>query len=75
MCVQHDYRNKWTWNINKACIMQMIEDLECRFDGRKCSSDRWWNNDKCQCGGEKTHVCKKILFEILLYVIVKMENI
>ena len=55
--------------------MQMIEDLECRFDGRKCSSDRWWNNDKCQCGSKKTHVCKKILFEILLYVIVKMENI
>ena len=20
---------------------------KCRFDGRKCNSDQWWNNDKC----------------------------
>ena len=20
---------------------------KCKFDGRKCDSDRWWNNDKC----------------------------
>ena len=23
VCVQHDYRNKWMKNINKACIMRM----------------------------------------------------
>ena len=20
---------------------------KCRFDGKKCKSDQWWNNDKC----------------------------
>ena len=33
---------------------------ECkrRFDGRKCNSDQWWNNDKCWCECKK-HVCEK----------------
>ena len=22
---------------------------KCRFDGRKCNSDKWWNNRKCRC--------------------------
>ena len=30
-------------------------ECKCKFDGRKFSSDQWWNNDKCQCG------CKKCL--------------
>ena len=30
-----------------------------RFDGRKCNSDRQWNNDKCQCECKKIHVSKK----------------
>ena len=30
---------------------------ECRFDGRKCNSDQWWNNDKCDC--KKRQVCEK----------------
>ena len=23
-------------------------EYKCRFDARKCNSDQWWNNDKCQ---------------------------
>ena len=23
-------------------------ECKCRFDARKCNSDQWWNNDKCQ---------------------------
>ena len=22
-------------------------ECKCRFDGRKCNSDQWWNNEKC----------------------------
>ena len=34
---------------------------ECirRFDGRKCNSDQWWNNDKCWCECKKRHVGEK----------------
>ena len=24
-------------------------ECKCRFDGRKCNSDQWCNNDKCRC--------------------------
>ena len=27
--------------------------------GRKCNSDQWYNNDKCQCECKKRHVCEK----------------
>ena len=29
-------------------------EFKCRFDGRKCNSDQWWNNDKCRCECKKT---------------------
>ena len=34
---------------------------ECKykFDGRKCNSDQWCNNNICQCNCKKRHVCKK----------------
>ena len=22
-------------------------ECKCSFDGRKCNSDQWWNNNKC----------------------------
>ena len=45
---------------NKVCVPNKTEDLDlsvfnmitgsceckCKFDGRKCISDQWWNNDK-----------------------------
>ena len=34
-------------------------EYKCRFDGKKCTSDQWWNNDKCRCECKKCHVCKK----------------
>ena len=30
----------------------------CKFDGRKCNSNQWWNNDKCRCECKK-HVCEE----------------
>ena len=32
---------------------------KCKFDGRSCNSDQWWNNDKCQCECKKFQVCEK----------------
>ena len=32
-------------------------ECKCKFDGRKCNSDQWWNNDKCSCECKKRHVC------------------
>ena len=34
-------------------------ECKCRFDGRNCNSDQWWNNDKCQCERKKHHLCKR----------------
>ena len=34
-------------------------ECKCRFDGRKCNSDQWWNNDKCRCDCKKRHVGEK----------------
>ena len=34
-------------------------DCKCKFDGRKCNSDQWWNNGKCRFECKKCHVCEK----------------
>ena len=36
-------------NESKALIKHLSCKCKCRFDGRKCNSDQWWNNDKFQC--------------------------
>ena len=68
---QINYRNKWIEIINKAYIVE----CKCKFDGRNCNSDQWWNNDKCWCECKNTMYVKKIMSGILLHVIVKMKNI
>ena len=32
---------------------------KCKFNGQKCNSDQWWNNDKCQCKWKKRHIYEK----------------
>ena len=32
---------------------------KCKLDGKKCSSNHWWTNDKCLCECKK-----KIFFEL-----------
>ena len=34
-------------------------ECKCKFDGGKCNSDQWWNNDKCRCECKRRHVCEK----------------
>ena len=46
-------------NESKALAKHISCECKCRFDGRKCNSDQWWNNNKCRCGCIKCHVCEK----------------
>ena len=46
--------NEW-----KTLTNHISCECECRFDGRKCNSNQWWNNDKCQSDCKKHHVCEK----------------
>ena len=43
----------------KMLTMHISCECSCRFDGRKCNSDVWWNKDTCQCECKKRHVCEK----------------
>ena len=43
----------------KALTKHILCECKCRFDGRKCNSDQWWNNDKRLCECKKRHVCEK----------------
>ena len=46
-------------NESKTLIKYISCECKCKFDGRKCNSDQWWNNGKYQCDCKKCHVCKK----------------
>ena len=51
-------------------------NVNCRVDGKKCNSNHWWNNNKCQCVSvKKLMYVKKNMFGILVNVFVKIENI
>ena len=34
-------------NESKKLIKHLSCECKGTFDGRKCNSDQWWNNDKC----------------------------
>ena len=33
-------------NESKSITKHISGERKCRFDGRKCNSEQWWNNDK-----------------------------
>ena len=39
----------------------VAKDISCEckyeFDGTKCNSNQWWNDDKCRCECKK-HICE-----------------
>ena len=51
-------------NESKTLLKHISCECKCKFHGRKCNSDQWWNNDKC-----------RIILGILLHVVAKVENI
>ena len=63
-------------NESKTLTKHISGKSECRFDGRKCNSDQWWNNDKCRCKYEKSHACEKeYVWNPATCIIVRMKNI
>ena len=46
-------------NESKSSTKHIVYECKCRFDGRKCNSDQWWNNDKYEYECKKRHVCEK----------------
>ena len=46
-------------NESKTLTKHISWECKFKFDGRKCNSNQWWNNDKCRCEYEKRHVCEK----------------
>ena len=43
----------------KVLTKNVLWECKCRFDGKKCNSDQWRNNDKSQSECNKRHVCQK----------------
>ena len=62
-------------NESKTLTKHISYECKYRFDGRKCNSDQWWNNNNVDVCVENDMYVKKIMFGILLHVIVKRENI
>ena len=44
-------------NESKTLTNDISCECKCKFDGRKCHSDQWWDNDKCWCECKKHHIC------------------
>ena len=49
-------------NESKTLTKHISCKCKCKFDGRSCNSDEWWNNDRCQCECKKCHVCVEDYF-------------
>ena len=32
---------------SRILTKDISHECKCRFDGKKCNLDQWWNNDKC----------------------------
>ena len=45
---------------NKSETLTKDISCKCKFDGKKCNSNQWWNNNTCRCECEKIYVCKKV---------------
>ena len=46
-------------NESKILTKHITCECKCKFDGRKCNSDQWCNNNKCRCECKKRHVSEK----------------
>ena len=46
-------------NESQTLTKRLSCKCKCKFDGRKCNSDQWWNNDKCRCECKKHNICEE----------------
>ena len=54
------YLIKHVFQIKQKTLTKHISrECKCKLDGTKCSSNQWWNNNKCRCECKKRHICEK----------------
>ena len=46
-------------NVSGILIKHLSCECKCRFDGKKCHLNQWWNNDKWRYECKKIHKCEK----------------
>ena len=46
-------------NESKILTKHMACKCKYKFHGRKCNSDKKWNNDKCRCECKRHHIREK----------------
>ena len=46
-------------NESKTLTKHLLCKYKCRFHGRKCNSDQWWNENNCWYECKKGHKCEK----------------
>ena len=52
--------NMIAWKNESNVLTKYISrKCKCKFDGRKCNLDQWWNNDKCLSECKKHYLCEK----------------
>ena len=62
-------------NESKTLTKSTSCECKCKFDGRKCNSNQWWNKDNVAVSVKNFIYMKRIIFGIVLHVVVKMENV
>ena len=45
-------------NESKALTKHISCECKCKFDGTKCNSNQWWNNDKYRFECKNYHICE-----------------
>ena len=60
-------------NESKTLTKHISCECKFKFDGTKCNSNQWWNNDKCRFECKKHHICVKGFLGILLHVTMKWK--
>ena len=43
----------------KTSKQHILCKCKCRFDGKKCNSNQWWNSDKCWSECKEHHIYEK----------------
>ena len=63
-------------NESKTLTKHIPCEFKYKFDGRKCNLNQISNNNKCccECKNLKKMCVKKVIFEILLHVVLKMVD-
>ena len=46
-------------NESKTLAKHISCECKCKIDGRKCNSNKWWNNDKRRCECKKHNIWEK----------------